>query len=80
MSEPIVSEVEYARHIPVRCKNHTHLRWLTKNIAPFGCRSIFFDLEGAGNKECACSPSFLEPVPASEYSEKELEGLTGRGF
>lgn len=54
--------VEYGRHIRLTCKNHPHLQWSTKNIAPIGARSIFFVSEGT---ECNCSASDLIVVPAT---------------
>lgn len=67
----IIDARPYGAHIPLRCKNHPHLRWSAKNIAPLGCRSIFFDLwmEAAqrGEQECSCPLSDLEPVPPAEW-------------
>lgn len=58
------NDVEYGRHIALRCKNHPHLRWSTKNIAPIGARSIFFS--GNFGEECDCSGDLLEVVPAAD--------------
>jgi len=52
-------DVEYGKHILLRCKNHPELRWSTKNIAPIGARSIFFQGDG---RECDCPGSDLEVV------------------
>ena len=35
---------EYGQHITLCCVNHPGLKWSTKNIAPIGCRKIFFNL------------------------------------
>lgn len=60
----ITKKAEYGRHIALRCKNHPDLRWSTKNIAPIGCRTIFYNLHGdAMPPECDCPLSALEPVP-----------------
>jgi hypothetical protein len=59
------SDVPYGRHVALRCKNHPHLRWSTKNIAPIGARNIFF-LGKPGEVECSCSGSDLEVVPPGE--------------
>jgi hypothetical protein len=60
----ICDKHEYARHIGFSCKNHPNKRWSTKNIAPLGCRSIFYNLhadKGMG-PECACAMSDLVHV------------------
>lgn len=67
----IVESADYGQHIDLTCENHPHLRWSTKNIAPIGCRTIFYDLYGMSvHPECTCSASFLRPVretdPAAE--------------
>ena len=52
------SLAEYGQHIQLSCKNHLQLRWSTKNIAPLGCRTIFFDLAIDGTEgECGCKAS-----------------------
>ena len=60
----IIDTAPYGRHIALRCKNHPDLRWSTKNIAPIGSRTIFYNLfnvlEMPG--ECDCKLSDLEPV------------------
>lgn len=38
----LTQKAEYGQHVALRCKNHPHLRWSTKNIAPIGARNIFF--------------------------------------
>lgn len=48
-------DVPYGQHISLTCKNHPHLRWHTKNIAPIGARSIFFISGKPGEQECSCS-------------------------
>ena len=46
------------RTVKVRlfCINHPEKRWATKNIAPIGCRTIFYNLDGFPNMgpECDC--------------------------
>jgi len=60
----IVNFQRYGQHIALTCKNHPQLRWSTKNIAPIGCRSIFFNLGMDRNmrQECNCPASDLIPV------------------
>ena len=41
--------------VQLKCKNHPHLKWHTKNIAPIGCRTIFTEQ----HEECDCSLSDL---------------------
>jgi hypothetical protein len=38
-------------HAVLTCKHHPQLRWSTKNIAPIGARSIFFDGDVTSNGE-----------------------------
>jgi len=40
-------------HIKFTCKNHPNLEWSTKNISPFGSRSIFFNGEEGRSKMSA---------------------------
>ena len=59
----IVATAPYGQHIALTCKNHPDLRWSTKNIAPIGCRHIYFDLMGdTPGCECDCPASDLIPV------------------
>lgn len=63
----IVDFAPYGRHIALRCKNHPHLRWSTKNIDFIGARSVFYDLRGEmTEQECVCPIQDLEPVPQEE--------------
>ena len=54
--------------ISFTCKHHPTLRWETKNIAPLGCRRIFFS---SNEDECNCPASDLIIIPnvliLSEY-------------
>ena len=56
----LTPKAPYGQHIALTCKNHPHLRWSTKNIAPIGARSIFYQ---SAEPECSCSGSDLEVVP-----------------
>ena len=59
----ITKKAPYGQHIGLCCRNHPNLRWSTKNIAPIGARSIFFDLyDVCKEPECSCSINMLEPV------------------
>jgi hypothetical protein len=60
----IVKQAPYGQHIDLRCKNHPHLRWSTKNISHIGARKVFYDLmDVCDEPECSCPLSDLEPVP-----------------
>ena len=51
----------YGSHIPLTCVNHINKRWSTKNIAPIGSRTLFYNLmavDGMG-EECPCPVSDL---------------------
>lgn len=64
MDSRLTSKAPYGQHVELTCKNHPHLRWSTKNIAPIGCRKIFFDLMGQHlGPECDCSLKNLVVVP-----------------
>lgn len=65
----IITTADYGRHIALRCKNHPNQRWSTKNIAPIGCRTVFYNLDGnpAMGPECNCSARDLEPVPITHF-------------
>lgn len=59
----IINLAEYGEQIELTCRNHPHLRWQTKNIAPLGCRKIFFDLFHICNEaECDCPMNQLIPT------------------
>lgn len=62
----IITSAERGIHIQLTCCNHPNMRWSTKNIAPIGCRTIFYNLRGdqpAGMvPECSCSIRDLAPV------------------
>lgn len=59
----ITDAAPYGQHVGLYCVNHPKLRWSTKNIAPIGCRSIFFDLFGESREpECSCPASDLRPL------------------
>ncbi len=60
----ITEAAPYGQQINLRCVNHPDqgAAWSTKNIAPIGCRRIFFDLYGtAQTPECDCPLSKLVP-------------------
>lgn len=65
----IIDYEPYGRHIALYCRNHPDKRWSTKNIAPLGCRTIFYCGTMADGKcdgsipECPCSSDLLEPCP-----------------
>lgn len=54
------ARAEQGNMVPLTCVNHPELRWSTKNIAPIGCRRIFFDSQAI---ECSCPASDLRVVP-----------------
>lgn len=47
----LVADRPYGQHFGLTCKNHPTMSWSTKNIAPLGARSIFFNYDGI---ECDC--------------------------
>jgi hypothetical protein len=51
----------YGEHINLTCRNHPSKRWSTKNIAPLGSRTIFYNLYDEPNmgNECSCPLSAL---------------------
>ena len=55
----IKSSALFGEHITLTCVNHPHLRWTTKNIAPLGCRTIFYTSKGS---ECECKMDKLRVV------------------
>ena len=61
----ILDSAEHGEHISLTCVNHPHLRWSTKNIAPIGCRTLFFpsamDVDST-DVECDCPLRDLVPV------------------
>jgi hypothetical protein len=53
----IKGDVEYGASVELTCRHHPNKRWNTKNIAPIGARTLFYNLhdeEGMG-PECDCS-------------------------
>ena len=60
----LVDSAEYGEHIALTCKNHPSKRWSTKNIAPIGARTIYYNLDGNAEmgQECDCSAKDLIPV------------------
>lgn len=66
MDYRIIKTAPYGVHIQLRCVNHPHLRWSTKNISHIGARTIFYDLHGeCTESECSCPLKDLEPVPTT---------------
>lgn len=65
----ITELAEYGQHIALTCVNHPDLRWSTKNIAPIGCRAIFFNLHGVRDMliECNCPLGDLRVAHSSEH-------------
>lgn len=62
----LTDKAEYGQHIALTCIHHPNLRWSTKNIAPIGCRTIFFDLHNESKAhECSCSWRDLVVAPES---------------
>jgi hypothetical protein len=64
----IVDFAPYGEHIDLTCVHHPSKRWSTKNIAPIGARSIFYNLDmvpGMG-PECSCSGRDLRPLTEEE--------------
>lgn len=57
----ICDKHERTEHIVLTCKNHPNLTWSTKNIAPIGARSIFYNLYSKPEMgpECECPLSAL---------------------
>ena len=66
------TDVAYGRHIPLTCKNHPEKRWSTKNIAPIGSRSIFYNLNWVAEMgpECDCPASMLIVAPDEVHPAK----------
>lgn len=61
----ITAQAEYGSLIPLCCADHKGKRWYTKNIAPIGCRTIFYNLMNDApdrGPECDCSWTKLEVV------------------
>jgi hypothetical protein len=57
----LVKDVPYGQHIKLWCKNHHECTYSTKNIAPIGARSLFYN--GWPTPECSCSVDDLEVAP-----------------
>jgi hypothetical protein len=67
-SDRIDRHQAYGVHIDLTCQNHRDLRWSTKNIAPIGCRSLFWRPALDSNyrptqDECTCPVSDLIVAP-----------------
>lgn len=64
----ITTHAEYGQHIVLTCVNHPDKRWSTKNIAPLGCRKIFYNLHNIPDMgpECYCPLHALRPLNADE--------------
>lgn len=60
----LTESAPYGQHVGLTCVNHPHLRWSTKNIAPIGCRTIFYNgaADGTYSHECNCRLSDLRLV------------------
>jgi hypothetical protein len=65
----ITQLADYGQHIALHCVNHPELRWSTKNIAPLGCRTIFYNLHGVRGMphECDCPLSDLRVSDSSQH-------------
>lgn len=62
----LTEKAPYGQHIGLSCKNHPHMRWHTKNIAPIGARNIFYSgtvgpdgKPGQYEPECNCTAADL---------------------
>lgn len=61
----IVKTEPRGQQIGLCCVNHPDKRWMTKNIAPIGCRTLFYNLmDNAPDSgpECDCPLSALKPI------------------
>jgi hypothetical protein len=56
----IVEHAEYGQHIALACKNHPDQKYTSKNIAPIGCRSLFY--RTYEKTECSCPVTDLRPI------------------
>ena len=67
----ITELAKYGQQIQLFCANHKEKRWSTKNIAPLGCRTIFYNLRGKADMglECDCPRSNLRVAHSSEHKE-----------
>ena len=66
----ITTKAEHGVQIRLTCRNHIDLRWSTKNIAPIGCRTIFYNLMGdqpAGRAAPECSCPACDLVAAADF-------------
>ena len=70
----LVASVPYGQHIGLTCKNHLHLRWSTKNIAPIGARNIFYS--SWPEPECACSCGDLIVLKDEDEDDGAPEDLS----
>jgi hypothetical protein len=63
----------YGACIELRCKNHPHLTWSTKNIDCIGAHSIFFDPRSVAKEpECDCHANKLYHECADSIEWKRL--------
>ena len=60
----IVAHAPHGQQIDITCRFHPEKLWSTKNIAPIGCRTIFYNLyaEPGMGAECSCLARDLRPV------------------
>lgn len=60
----ITADFPHGEHVTLYCVNHPDKRWSTKNIAPLGCRRIFYNLESVAGMgtECDCPLHDLRPL------------------
>lgn len=75
MDDRITTKAERGAQIRLTCRNHTDLRWSTKNIAPIGCRTIFYNLmvdQPAGIAALECSCSARELVAAADFFNESV--------
>lgn len=69
----ITKKAPYGQHVTFYCVNHPDLRWMSKNIAPLGVRSIFFRGRDNGTEvyeyapECKCPLSDLRLCENYKY-------------
>jgi hypothetical protein len=69
----IVGYANCGDHIPLTCRHHPNKRWSTKNIAPLGCRSLFYNLWDDPNMgpECKCPIGDLVPLNEEAAATEE---------
>lgn len=66
----ITKAVRGTDHITLTCRNHPELAWSTKNIAPIGCRSFFFDGEWPRTERSKMSTEGM--IPSRKYALQML--------